>query len=359
MRSHKWFTPYLLVLPAVVWVLVFALWPFFNTVLLAFTDARPLRPANFVGLQNFVDLFSDDRFIYALTTCLVYVVVCVPLLTLLPLLVALVVEKKIPGIGFFRTTYYFPVIASVVVVGIIWVWLFDSRGIINEALQLFGMADRPINFLVNRWLLIFTSVSLTVWKGVGYYMVIYLAALGNVSKDLHEAAAMDGANMWQRFWKITVPGVRGAMFLIAALISVSAMRIFTEIYVLSNGSGGPGGQSMSIVMLVQQVGSGINGRLGYASAISVVLFFLTLGPLAVVGYLNQDRDPQAKAAKAKVRAQRRALKARGGTTSMRGGKNPGREHGISTRGREHRRPEENADSPRTILTRRLDAGEGR
>ncbi|WP_083603121.1 carbohydrate ABC transporter permease [Bowdeniella nasicola] len=318
MRAHKWFTPYLLVAPAVVWVLVFALWPFLNTVVLAFTDARPLRPANPVGFQNFIDLFSDDRFIYALVTCLVYVVVCVPLLTLLPLLVALVVEKKVPGIGFFRTTYYFPVIASVVVVGIIWSWLFDSRGVINEAIQMLGLTDRPVNFLVDRWLLIFTAISLTVWKGIGYYMVIYLAALGNVSKELHEAAAVDGANAWRRFWSITVPGVRGAMFLIAALISVSAMRIFTEIYVLSNGSGGPGGQSMSIVMLVQQVGSGINGRLGYASAISVVLFFLTLGPLAVVGYLNQERDPAAKKHKERTKAAKRAAKAkkRGGDGDM-------------------------------------------
>lgn len=318
MRAHKRFTPYLLVAPAVIWVLVFALWPFLNTVVLAFTDARPLQPANFVGLDNFVNLFRDDRFIYALTTCLVYVVVCVPLLTLLPLLVALVVEKKVPGIGFFRTTYYFPVIASVVVVGIIWVWLFDSRGIINESLQMLGVTDAPVGFLVNRWLLIFTAISLTVWKGIGYYMVIYLAALGNVSKELHEAAALDGAGAWRRFWSVTVPGVRGAMTLVAALITVSAMRIFTEVYVLSNGSGGPGGQSMSIVMLVQQVGSGITGRTGYASAISVVLFFLTLGPLALVGYLNQERDPQEIAEKARKRAEKKAAKeARrsGGATS--------------------------------------------
>lgn len=308
MRAHKRFTPYLLVAPAVIWVLVFALWPFLNTVVLAFTDARPLQPANFVGLENFANLFRDDRFIYALTTCLVYVVVCVPLLTLLPLLVALVVEKKVPGIGFFRTTYYFPVIASVVVVGIIWVWLFDSRGIINESLQMLGVTDAPVGFLVNRWLLIFTAISLTVWKGIGYYMVIYLAALGNVSKELHEAAALDGAGTWRRFWSVTVPGVRGAMTLVAALITVSAMRIFTEVYVLSNGSGGPGGQSMSIVMLVQQVGSGITGRTGYASAISVVLFFLTLGPLALVGYLNQERDPQEVAEKARQRAAKKAAK---------------------------------------------------
>lgn len=94
-----------------------------------------LRPANFVGLQNFENLFSDERFIYALTTSLVYVVVCVPLLTFLPLLLALLVHNKIPGIGFFRTTFYFPVIASAVVVAIVWEFLFSGNGTINEALK--------------------------------------------------------------------------------------------------------------------------------------------------------------------------------------------------------------------------------
>ena len=97
MKSHSRLTPYLLLAPAVIWVLVFSIWPFLNTVVLAFTDARPLKPAKFIGLTNFVTLFSDERFGYALTTSLVYVLVCVPLLTFLPLLLALLVEKKVPG----------------------------------------------------------------------------------------------------------------------------------------------------------------------------------------------------------------------------------------------------------------------
>lgn len=121
-------------------------------------------------------------------------------------------------------------------------------------------------------------------------MVVYLAALANVGNELHEAAAMDGANSWRRFCSVTVPGVRGAMFLVSALITVSGMRVFTELYVLSNGSDGPGGEASTLVMLVQQVGSGIQGRLGYASALSVVLFFLTIGPLLLVAYLNNRPD---------------------------------------------------------------------
>lgn len=318
MRRQRWYTPYLLVLPGVIWVLVFALWPFLNTVVLAFTDARPLRPVAFVGLDNFTRLASDERFGYALTTSLVYVVVCVPLLTFLPLLLALLVHRKIPAIGFFRTTFYFPVIASAVVVAIVWEFLFSSTGTINSALKFFGLADRPIEFLSDRWLLIFCAIGLTVWKGLGYYMVVYLAALGNVGRELHEAAAMDGAGAWRRFWSVTVPGVRGPMMLVSVLICVAAMRVFTELYILSSGSGGPGGRSMSMVMLIQSMGKGLNGQIGYASAISIVLFLLTLIPLTVVGIANNGemiRDALAgrrtpRDLRAQQRAERRDAKNR-------------------------------------------------
>lgn len=295
MRSHRWFTPWLLLAPALIWVLVFALWPFLNTVVLSFTDARPLREVTPVGLEQYERLLTDEQFGYALITCLIYVVVCVPLLTILPLLLALLVEKNVPGIALFRTTYYFPVIASVVVVALIWSWLFDSKGVINQALEWMGVVDQPIAFLVDRWWLLGCAILLTVWKGMGYYMVVYLAALGNVGKDLHEAAMLDGASSFRRFVSVTIPSVRGAMLLVSVLIAVSAMRVFTELDILSNGTGGPGGYDMSIVMLIRQVGSGLNGNLGYAAAISVALFLLTLLPLVAIAFMNREKKAKVPA----------------------------------------------------------------
>ncbi|PJJ71542.1 multiple sugar transport system permease protein [Diaminobutyricimonas aerilata] len=289
MRSHKWYTPWLLVAPAVVWVLVFGLWPFLNTVILSFTDSRPLRTGGFVGLENYGRMLQDEQFGYALTTSVIYMIVCVPLLTILPLLLALLVEKTIPGIAAFRTTFYFPVIASVVVVALIWTWMFDSRGVINQTLQAFGLLDKPVAFLVDRWWLLACAILLTVWKGLGYYMVVYLAALGNVGRELHEAAMLDGAGAFRRFLSVTIPGVRGAMLLISALVAVAAMRVFTELHVLSNGTGGPGGQDLSIVMLIRQVGQGLNGDVGYASALSVALFLLTVLPLIAIAWMNRER----------------------------------------------------------------------
>ena len=289
-RKQGSWVPWALVAPGVLWVLVFALWPFLNTVRLSFTNARPLTTPEFTGLENYVRLFHDERFGYAMTTSLVYAAVCIPLLTFLPLLLALLVNAKIPGIAFFRTTFYFPVIASAVVVAIVWQFLFSSTGTVNQALKMLGWTDRPIDFLSDRWLLIFCAIGLTVWKGLGYYMVVYLAALGSVGRDLHEAAAIDGAGTWRRFWSVTVPGVRGAMVLVAVLIAASAMRVFTELYVLSNGTGGPGGHSMSMVMLIQTMGKGLTGQTGYASAISMVLFLMTLIPLTILAIANYGQQ---------------------------------------------------------------------
>jgi multiple sugar transport system permease protein len=286
-RQHRWFTPWLLIAPALVWLFVFNLWPAVNTVVLAFTNAKPLGGGQFTGLANFERMLDDDQLRYALINSVVYMAVCLPLLTFLPLLLALLVEKKLPGITFFRTVFYTPVIASAVVVALIWNWMLDDRGAINGILERLQVITQPLPFLSDRWLLLFSAISLTVWKGLGYYMIIYLSALGNVQRELHEAAAVDGANAWRRFLSVTLPGVRGTMLLISILITVSALRIFSELYIMTNGTGGPGGQVSSVVMLIQLYSRGFTGNLGYASALSLLLFLITLGPMLLLARLNR------------------------------------------------------------------------
>lgn len=287
MRTTRWFTPWVFVAPAFGWLAVFVLWPSVNTVRLSFTDAKPLSTSiSFVGAENYVRLLHDDQVRTALINSVVYMAVCLPLLVLLPLLLAVLVEKRLPAVGFFRTAFYTPVIASAVVVGLIWTWLLDDRGAINQIAEALGVISEPIPFLTHRWLLLISAISLTVWKGLGYYMVVYLAALANVPKELHEAAAVDGAGPVRRFWHVTVPGVRGAMILIAILISVAALRVFSELYILTGGTGGAGGLDMSLVMLIQQYARGFSGNLGYASALSVLLFVVTLAPMLILARLN-------------------------------------------------------------------------
>ncbi|MEU4116605.1 sugar ABC transporter permease [Kitasatospora sp. NPDC028055] len=287
MTHRRWFTPWLLAGPAILWLAVFNLWPAVNTVILSFTNAKPIGGGRFTGLENYGRLLDDTQLADALLNSIVFMLVCLPLLTVLPLLLALLVQRRIPGITFFRTAFYTPVIASAVVVALIWGWVLDDRGLVNGLLQEGGLADSPVPFLTDRWLLLFSAIALTVWKGLGYYMVIYLSALANVPHELHEAAAVDGASPLRRFWHITLPGVRPTMVLISALISVSSLRVFSELYVLSNGLGGPGGRDMSVVMLIQMYSRGFNGHLGYASALSLLLFVVTLGPMLFLMRLNR------------------------------------------------------------------------
>lgn len=290
MKSHRFFTPWLLMLPALVWLALFSLWPAINTIALSFTNVHLLTGGHFIGLHNYWLLWTDPHIRDALVNTLIFVILCVPLLTFLPLLLALLVQRNLPLIGFFRTAFYFPVIASAVTVALIWQWLLDDRGLINGLAQQMRIVHNTIPFLTDRWLLLLSVVALTVWKGLGYYMILYMSALGNVRRELHEAAAVDGAGAIQRFWNVTVPGVRGTMTLVAVLIAVSAMRIFTELYILGGPTGGIGGQDVSIVMLAQLAISGIDGRIGYASAISVLLFFLTIGPLLLLTRLNKNAN---------------------------------------------------------------------
>lgn len=289
-RLQRWFTPWVLVAPALAWLLVFSVWPSINTLRLSFTDAKPLGGnVDWVGARNYTDLIHDSQVWSALLNSVVYMAVCLPLLTVLPLLLAVLVERKLPGIAFFRTAYYVPVIASAVVVGLMWTWMLDDRGLINNVARSLHVLQHPLPFLTDRWLVVFSAISLTVWKGLGYYMIVYLAALANVRKELHEAAAMDGAGAVRRFFSVTVPGVRGTMFLVAILVSVAALRVFSELYILTGGKGGPGGQDTSLVMLIQQYTRGFYGDLGYGSALSVLLFLVTLVPMIVLARLNSRR----------------------------------------------------------------------
>lgn len=290
-KAHSWYTPWILVVPALLWLIVFSIWPSLNSLRLMFTNAKPLGGETaWVGLANFQRMFEDPQFPTALINSVVYMLVCLPLLTILPLLLAILVAKPLRFIGFFRTAFYTPVIASAVVVALMWAWMLDERGLLNNILNALHIISRPIPFLTERWLIIGAAISLTVWKGLGYYMIVYLAAIVNIPGELYEAAAMDGANANRRFWHVTVPGVRNTMTLIALLICIAALRVFSEIYVLTGGTGGAGGEAMTLVMMIRQYTTGFYGNLGYATALSVALFVVTLLPMGALAYINRRAD---------------------------------------------------------------------
>ena len=241
-----------------------------------------------MGFQNFIDLFQDEYFLTALLNSSLYVVCVVPFMVILPLILANLVKGNGRIMGFFRTAFYMPVVMSAVVVGMIWTNLLDSQGLINSILKGAGIIEEAIPFLTNRWGILFSSMFVTIWLGLGYYMVIYLTALANIDESLYEAAALDGAGPVRQFVSVTMPGVRSTMVLIMMLSTISAFRVFNEVYVLTNGTAGPGGMDMTMSMLIKNEGTGIQARTGYASAISLVVLVI-VGTLLIIQQIIQKR----------------------------------------------------------------------
>jgi multiple sugar transport system permease protein len=289
---RRWWLPWLWTAPAIACAVVFGVFPFLNTVLLSFTNAKPLGgTAGFVGLDNYTRMLQDDDFWLATRNSVLYALIVVPLMVLLPLMLAVLVEKNLPGIGFFRSAFYTPVLASSVVVGLSWQWLLADDGLVNTWLQKAHLIRSAIPFLSDSWLILLSAMGLTLWKGLGWYMVFYLAALGNVPKELHEAAQMDGAGAVRRFWHITVPGVRQAMMLVGTLTGIGSLRVFTEIYMLGSSTGGPGGADRTLPFYIRDVGlDPITGNAGYGSAVSVALFALTLGLTLLAQRLTKEDE---------------------------------------------------------------------
>lgn len=287
---RRWWLPWLWMLPAIVGAAAFGVFPFLNTLVLSFTDAKPLGgAAGFVGLDNYTRMLGDSDFWLATRNSVLYAVIVVPLMVLLPLLLAVLVEKNLPGIGFFRSAFYTPVLASSVVVGLSWQWLLADQGLVNTWLEKAHLIREAIPFLSDSWLILLSAMGLTLWKGLGWYMIFYLAALGNVPNELHEAASVDGAGAIRRFWHITVPGVRTSMMLVGTLTGIGSLRVFTEIYMLGGSTGGPGGADRTLPFYIRDVGlDPLSGNAGYGAAVSVALFVLTLGLTLLAQRLTKE-----------------------------------------------------------------------
>lgn len=280
--------PYLFVLPAFLIIFVFIVVAALNTFRLAFTDSTLLKPGKFIGVQNFIDLVHDDYFLNALLNSSLYVVCVVPFMVILPLILANLVEGNSRIMGFFRTSFYLPVVMSAVVVGMIWTNLLDTKGLINSMLSALHVVTRPIPFLSDRWLILFSAMFVTIWLGFGYYMVIYLTALANIDNSLYESAQLDGAGPARQFIYVTMPGVRSTMMLVMMLSTIAAFRVFNEVYVLTSGSAGPGGEDITMSMLIQREGTGLQAHTGYASAISLVVL-VVVGVLLIIQQILQRR----------------------------------------------------------------------
>ena len=272
-------TGFLFCLPAILLGLVFLVIPIVMSVVYSFTDFYMLTPqkTEFVFFNNYIELFKDQIFKKCVENTLYYVFVSVPIQCLVALGLALLVNQKFKGVGVFRLAYFAPVITSATVVTILFTLFYsETDGIFNMILENLGFARQ--GFLNDKSQAMLCLIFMSVWQGAGYQMIIILAGLQGINTSLYEAAEMDGANAFQKFWHITIPGIMPILAFVFIITLTGAFKMFTPAYLMTNG--GPMNSTKTIVFYIYECGL-VDRQVGYGSAISVlftlVFVIFTLG----------------------------------------------------------------------------------
>jgi len=266
-RARSTLIAYLFLLPALTLLAVFTFYPVIYGTVLSLFSYDIINPPRYVGLEQFHKLLRDRYFWIALTNSAKYVLV-VPVIQLCSILLAVLVNRKLRGIQAFRAAYYIPVVTSWPVVGIMWTWMYDQAGIVNWVLRGLGALDRPLSWLSHPTLTLYAVMFVTLWKGLGWYMVIYLAGLQSIPTEYEEAAGIDGASRARIFWHITVPLLRPYVLLASLISTMAAVKVFEEIYVMTRG--GPFFSTYTMFMYIfDEAFQELN--MGYAAALAVVL----------------------------------------------------------------------------------------
>lgn len=249
--------------------ILFALWISFHEFFFTAPGAEVEKP--FVGLQNYADVVSDPAVRRSFVNIGIFLIINVPLTAILALAFAAALNAVLPMRGFFRTAYYLPYVTASVAVVAVWLWLFSRDGLVNTALG--QWAPEP-SWLVNEFLAMPLIALFDTWKNLGFFVVLYLAALQNVPRELYESAAVDGAGPMRTWWSITVPSVRPATTLVVILATIWGANLFTEPYLLTGG-GGPNGASTSPVLIMYQKGIQ-QGQPDFAAALGFILVAIVL-----------------------------------------------------------------------------------
>jgi multiple sugar transport system permease protein len=275
LMGHLFVSPWALFFVGIfAYPLAFAIWMSFYDYFFAAPGADVDRP--FIGFDNYTDALGDEDVRQSFRHIVVFLVINVPLTVVLAIGLAVALNAAIPFRSFFRTSYFLPYVTASVATIMVWLWLFSGDGLVNTILG--PLAPDP-TWLINERLAMPSIAIYVTWKGLGFYVLLYLAALQNVPQELYEAAAVDGAGRWSSFRSVTWPGVRPATTLVLLLAIITGSNLFTEPYLLTGG-GGPNGASTSPVLIMYQTGIE-QGNAGAAAAIGVILVIF----VAVVGLI--------------------------------------------------------------------------
>ncbi|GAA2891550.1 carbohydrate ABC transporter permease [Enterococcus casseliflavus] len=265
---------------------LFTLVPVVFSFILAFMEWDSFSSPEFVGMKNFSKMLGDDTFWISLKNTFLYTIGVVPLTLVCSLGLAILLNKKVRGMKFFRTAFFFPYVTSLVAIAVVWNMLFHpAMGPINQFLKFF--IENPPNWTSSSDWALTAIIIVSVWRGMGYYMILYLAGLQSVPKELYEAASIDGANKWQQFRNVTLPSLRPTTFFVSIMLVINCFKIFDLVQVMT--AGGPGRATNVLVYQIYNEAF-VKFNFGYASAIAMVLFVIVLGITVIQFKWNQRQE---------------------------------------------------------------------
>ncbi len=261
----------ILVAPVVILMLIFVIGPAIYSFSLSFQDYNLLKPqeAIFIGLENYIDVLKDEAFHQAVWNTIRYTIVVVPVQTVIAMLLATVANQNIRGKTFFRVAYYVPAVTSAVAVGAMFMFLFNTNGIANQFLSIFGFT--PVSWFTDPSLALPLAMLMAIWSTVGTQMLVFLAGLQDIPGEVYEASKIDGANGIQSFWYVTIPLLKEKTMFVLVVGSIGTLQMFDQAFIISGGQGGPLGSTTTVVLYLYNKAFGEN-RLGYGSSVAIILF---------------------------------------------------------------------------------------
>ena len=255
----------------------FIVTPFLFAVYLSFTNERLISPlpTRWVGLENYVTTLTDSTFWQAFGNNVWFVVIVVPLQTAFGLWLAVMVNSKIRGRVVFRSIYFLPVVTVMAAAAVVWTLMFNPRGLVNAVMEVVTFGAFSPDWLNSTTWALPAVMIVSIWQGVGFQMIILLAALQDVSDHLYEAASIDGAGKWQQFRNVTLPGIRNGLIFVVTVTTILAFRLFDQVWIMPQTPGGPLDATRTMMLEMVETGFG-QQQVGRGAAIAVIFFLIVL-----------------------------------------------------------------------------------